>query len=246
MRILIADDEPLARERLAALVTEIGAPWQLVGEVADGLALLDRCTQGDVDLVLLDIRMPGLDGMTAAARLQQLDTPPVVIFTTAYGERALEAFERQALDYLLKPIRVERLRKALDKALGLSRVQAKHLTQSQPQAPQPTEPAAINVWVRNEQLHILLSEVRYFRAEDKYILVSHQRGEALLDDSLKNLEESYPSLLRIHRNTLLNPSYLRGIKRLPAGGFCALLRDSNEYLEISRRHLPAVRQWLET
>lgn len=241
MRILIADDEPLARQRLLSLVAEIGTPWQLVGEVGDGLALLERCSQGDVDLVLLDIRMPGLDGMAAAQRLQQLENPPVVIFTTAYSEQALEAFERQALDYLLKPIRLERLKQALDKALALSRVQQKTLA-SQPQ--ESEKPQAIRVKIGNELMNWLLEEVLFFRAEDKYILVRHLQGEALIEDSLRNLEQAYPGFLRIHRNTLLNPLHLRGIKRQQNGQFCALLKDAEDCPEISRRHLPAVRQWL--
>lgn len=247
MRVLIADDEPLARQRLASLLQAVGQPWQLVGEVANGLALLERCKAGDVDLVLLDIRMPGLDGMAAAAKLKALDAPPVVIFTTAYAEQALQAFEQQALDYLLKPIRIERLQQALEKALRLSRVQQK-LTrqgQAQEQAPGPEQQkvAGISLRVRNETLQLPLGEVLYFRAEDKYILVRHLAGEAIIEDSLKHLEQLYPSFVRIHRNSLLNPLYLRGIKRQANGQFCALLRDSEECLEISRRHLPVVRQW---
>lgn len=241
MRILIADDEPLARQRLQGLVTEIGAPWQLVGEVADGLAVIERCSQGDVDLVLLDIRMPGLDGMAAAQRLQQFKAPPVIIFTTAYSEQALEAFERQALDYLLKPIRLERLRQALDKALALSRVQQKTLIRQTEDSQQQT----IRVKIGNELVSWSLDEVLFFRAEDKYILVRHLQGEAIIEGSLKHLEQAHPDFVRIHRNSLLNPWYLRGIKRLANGQFCALLKDAEECLEISRRHLPAIRHLLD-
>jgi two-component system response regulator AlgR len=247
MRILIADDEPLARQRLRALVADIGEPWQLVGEVADGLAVVERCKQGDVDLVLLDIRMPGLDGMAAAARLQQFEAPPVIIFTTAYSEQALEAFEHQALDYLLKPIRLERLHQALDKALGLSRVQKKNLAQRDPEVLGTDETEtieAITVKTGNEVVRWQLDEVLYFRAEDKYILVRHLEGEALIEDSLKHLEQVHPGFLRIHRNTLVNPLHLRGVKRLANGQFCVLFKNNEECLEISRRHLSLVRQWL--
>lgn len=245
MRVLIADDEPLARQRLAALLQEIGPPWQLVAEVSDGLALLERCKLGDVDLVLLDIRMPGLDGMAAAAKLRQAKAPPVVVFTTAYSERALEAFEQQALDYLLKPIRVERLKQALEKVLRLSRVHKRLIEEQGAQSTEmPHQQTAISARVRNEIIQIPLDEVLYFRAEDKYILVRHLAGEAIIEDSLKRLEPLCPAFVRIHRNSLLNPVYLRGIKRQANGQYCVLLKQSDECLEISRRHLPEVRQRL--
>ncbi|MEO5342874.1 MAG: LytTR family DNA-binding domain-containing protein [Gammaproteobacteria bacterium SHHR-1] len=240
MRILIADDEPLARERLGRLLQEIGPPWRLAAEVADGPAVLRRCAQGDIDLVLLDIRMPGLDGMQVAAQLRQLQPAPVVIFTTAYPERALDAFERQALDYLLKPIRRERLQQALDRAQALSRVQLRSLQQAKDR---PTD--AICVRLRGELLRIEIDDVYFFRAEDKYVLVRHRDGEALLEDSLKTLEQRFGGrFLRIHRNALVNLSYLIGLKKDPAGYPCAALKGCDACLEISRRLLPQVRDWL--
>ncbi|MBF0255424.1 MAG: response regulator transcription factor [Gammaproteobacteria bacterium] len=245
MRILIADDEPLARARLASLVAEIGPPWELVAELADGEAVLRRCGEGDIDLVLLDIRMPGLDGISAAARLQQLETPPVVIFTTAYSERALDAFDQQASDYLLKPIRKERLQKSLDRALGLSRVQR----QSLQLAPLPVLPVledAVCVRLRGELLRIELADIYFFRAEDKYVVVRHRGGEALLEDSLKVLEQRFgQGFLRIHRNALVNLAFLAGLKKDRAGHPCALLKECDQCLEVSRRLLPNVRQWLK-
>ncbi len=241
MRVLIADDEPLARARLCSLIEEIGSPWQVAGEVADGEAVLQRCQAGDIDLVLLDIRMPGMDGMRAALALRDLDPAPVVIFTTAYTERALDAFERHAADYLLKPIRKERLRKALDHARSLSRVQQKSL---QPGSSTPAE--AICVRLRGELLRIDLADIYYFRAEDKYVVVRHRGGEALLEESLKTLEQRHGAhFLRIHRNALVNSSYLVGLKKDPSGHPCAAIKGCDECLEISRRLLPQVREWLK-
>jgi two-component system response regulator AlgR len=127
MKILIVDDEAHARSRLRSLIEEIGAPHRVIGEADNGTDAVQRCRNGDVDLVLLDIRMPGQDGMEAAADLARFPTPPAVIFVTAYDEHALAAFERQAVDYLLKPIRRERLEKALEKAATLNRPQLQAL-----------------------------------------------------------------------------------------------------------------------
>jgi two-component system response regulator AlgR len=242
MRILIADDEPLARGRLRALIAEIGPPWEVVDEVADGGEVVRRCERGDVDLVLLDIRMPGMDGMAAAARLLRLPQAPVVIFTTAYSESALDAFDQQALDYLLKPVRKQRLEKALDKAGSLSRVQRKVLEE----AGGESGGEAVCVRLRGELLRIPLTEVFFFRAEDKYVLVRHRGGEALLEESLKSLEQRYAQgFLRIHRNALVNVSYISALKVDGDGHPCVLLRGCDQCLEVSRRLLPAVRHWVK-
>jgi two-component system, LytTR family, response regulator AlgR len=241
MRILIADDEPLARSRLRALIEEIGPPWQVVAEAADGASVLARCAAGDLDLVLLDIRMPGLDGMAAAARLRQLPQPPVVIFTTAYADGALDAFDQQAVDYLLKPVRRQRLEKALDKARGLSRVQRKDL---EARHPEPTQPA-ICVRQRGELHRIPLEDILYFRAEDKYVVVRHRHGEALLEESLKSLEQRLGDhFLRVHRNTLIHLAYLQSLQRDAEGRPCVRLRGGDQCLEVSRRLLPGLRQRL--
>lgn len=241
MRILIADDEPLARARLRALIEEIGPPWQVVAEAADGASVLNRCAAGDLDLVLLDIRMPGLDGMAAAARLKQLAQPPVVIFITAYADGALDAFDQQAVDYLLKPVRRQRLEKALEKARGLSRVQIKALEARRPEPGQP----GICVRQRGELHRIPLEEVLFFRAEDKYVVVRHRHGEALLEDSLKALEQRYAErFLRVHRNALINLDYLQALRRDAEGRPCVSLRGCDQCLEVSRRLLPALRQRL--
>ena len=242
MRILIADDEPLARARLRSLIEEIGPPWQVVDEAADGASVLSRCAAGDLDLVLLDIRMPGMDGMAAAARLRQMEQPPVVIFTTAYADGALDAFDQQAVDYLLKPIRRQRLEKALEKARGLSRVQIKALDEEQKHAPANQ---GICVRQRGGLRRIPLQEILYFRAEDKYVVVYHRHGEALLEESLKSLEQHYAeSFLRIHRNALINLACLESLTRDALGRPCVRLRGCDQCLEVSRRHLPTLRQRL--
>lgn len=241
MKILIVDDEAHARSRLRSLIEEIGPPHRVVGEADNGSDAVQRCRNGEVDLVLLDIRMPGRDGMDAAADLARFPTPPAVIFVTAYDEHALAAFERQAVDYLLKPIRRERLEKALEKAATLNRPQLQAL-----QALQELPAAGyISVSYRGGLQRIPLSEVIYFQADHKYVTVCHTGGEALLEESLRALEERHPErFIRIHRNALIARDRLLGLHRLSAGGCSVTLAGSDTELEVSRRHLAAVRKLL--
>ena len=136
MKILVVDDEALARERLCHLLAEIGPPYEVVGEAGNGKEALEKNAALAVDLVLMDIRMPGMDGLQAAARLAEDETPPAVIFTTANEEHALQAFEGSAVDYLLKPVRIERLHKALERAHSLNRAQLQTLEQAQEPMPE--------------------------------------------------------------------------------------------------------------
>lgn len=241
MKILIVDDETHARTRLRHLVEEIGPPCRVVGEADNGLDALRHCRRGEVDLVLLDIRMPGMDGLEAAAELAALATPPAVIFVTAYDEHALAAFERHAVDYLLKPIRRERLQRAIDRAVTLNRPQLEALRTLQA----PPEEAYVSVSFRGGLQRIPLGEVIYFQADQKYVTVRHAAGEALLEGSLKALEERFPQrLIRIHRNALIVRERLLGLKRLGNGACAVSLAGSDAELEVSRRHLPEVRRLL--
>ncbi len=238
MRILLVDDEALARERLAGLIDELGAPYRVVGEAVNGEDSLKFCTEQGVDLVLMDIRMPGMDGLEAAGLLAGFETPPAVIFTTAYEEHALEAFEREAQDYLLKPVRRERLRQALERSRRITRPQRESLGQE-------TIPP-LSVTYRGGVLSLSLDEVIYLRADSKYIAVRHGAGEALLEDTLKSLEERYSDwLLRIHRNALVVRRRLKGLEKGADGKMQVVLNGCEERLEVSRRHLPEVRRWLK-
>ena len=241
MKILIVDDEAHARARLRSLIDEIGPPWRVVGEADNGQDALQRVRLGEVDLVLMDIRMPGMDGLEAAAVLAGLATPPAVIFVTAYDEHALVAFERHAVDYLLKPIRRERLQRAIEKAVTLNRPQLQALQALQEQP----DDAYISVSFRGGLQRIPISEVIYFQADNKYVTVCHAAGEALLEESLKSLEERFAQrLIRIHRNALIVRERLLGLKRLGNGACAVSLAGSAAELEVSRRHLPEVRKLL--
>ncbi|MCW8907832.1 MAG: LytTR family DNA-binding domain-containing protein [Sedimenticola sp.] len=241
MKILIVDDEAHARSRLHSLIDEIGPPCAVAAEAADGHQALQRCRQGDVDLVLMDIRMPVMDGLEAAAELSTLDTPPAVVFVTAYDEHALAAFERHAVDYLLKPIRRQRLQQAIEKAATLNRPQLQALRNLR----QGTDEAYISASFRGGLQRIPLSEVIYFQADQKYVTVCFSGGERLLEESLKSLEERFPErLVRIHRNALVNRERLLGLQKLSSGSCAVSLAGSDSQLEVSRRHLAEVRRLL--
>lgn len=239
MNILIADDEPLARARLQDLLGELGH-YRVVGTAGNGAEALARAGELHPDVILLDIRMPGMDGLEAARHLGTLQQPPAVIFTTAYGDHALEAFEANAVDYLLKPIHKERLEHALRKARQLSRTQAAALQQSGARARTHISALAHG----NIQL-VPVSDIIYFKADQKYVTVRHAHGEVLIQDSLKTLETEFGErFLRIHRNALVALPFIRGMERDRSGNFQINLAGVDERLEVSRRHVAGVRKSL--
>lgn len=231
MRVLIVDDEPLARTRLAALLDECEGVT-LVGSVGDADAALAAIGENQPDLLLLDINMPGLDGAALAARLAG-QARPLVIFCTAYENHALAAFELGAVDYLLKPVRLARLREALQRA-RLRLAQA------------PLEPVGyLHGRLRGEQVRIALTEVVCLLADEKYVVVRHAGGELLIEESLRQLEETYPTqLVRLHRNCLVPAPRLLGVKTLADGRVLARLAGTEFSPEVSRRNLPVVRKLL--
>ncbi len=241
MKILVVDDEPLARARLSRLVEELGAPYELAGELANGAEALRRCEADPVDLVLLDIRMPVMSGLEAAQRLASLPEPPAVIFVTAFAEHALEAFSAHPDDYLLKPVRRERLADALRRAQVVTRAQRAA------QAAGGEDDERLSASYRGGVRTLSVDEILYLRAEDKYVVARTREDSLLLEDSLKQLEERFPDrFLRIHRNALVSRRSLTGIEKRPAGAFVATLSGVSERLPISRRHIAAVRAWLRS
>lgn len=239
MKILVVDDERLARQRLAAMIEELGDPYRLVAEAANGEEALKQFKEQDPDLVLMDIRMPGMDGLEAAQRLAESDRPPAVIFTTAYDEHALQAFESSAQDYLLKPVRRERLLSALQRSQRLTRSQLISTESSEHEAPK------LHASYRGGVKTIPLDQVIYLRADSKYVMARHQEGELLLEESLKGLQERYGDwLLRIHRNALVVRRHLAGLEKGTDGIPRVVMQGCEERLEVSRRHLPEVRRIL--
>lgn len=235
MRVLIADDEPLARTRLAALLARHG-DVEVVGTVADGEATIAACATLRPDVVLLDIDMPGLRGTEAAKALAALPVRPQVVFCTAYEAHALQAFDLGATDYLLKPVRAERLDEAL------RRVSARL-------AATPTPAAPSEAWLRarsgNGEWRIAFADVIYLLADEKYVAVHHVGGTHLIDDSLRQIEAAHGErLIRLHRNCLVPRHRLLGLKTLADGRVLSRLDGCDVTPEVSRRNLPAVRQLL--
>jgi two-component system response regulator AlgR len=231
MRVLIVDDEPLARARLAVLLGDC-VDVEIVGSVADGESALAAIGEQQPDILLLDINMPGLNGTALAKRLVGRARPQV-IFCTAYEAHALQAFELGAVDYLLKPVRLERLRDALQRAERRLADQGRDT------------PKYLRGRLRGEEVRIALDEVICLVADEKYVVVQHRRGELLIEESLRQLEETYPNqLIRLHRNCLVPPSRLLGLKTLSDGRVLARLDGTEISPEISRRNLPAVRKLL--
>jgi len=239
MRVVIADDERLARERLRALLAEAGGV-EVVAEAADGDAALHACAEHHPDLVLLDISMPGIDGLEAARHLAGFEPRPAVVFCTAYDAHALSAFEAQAIDYLVKPVRAERLAAALARVRTFSAGRAQ-----QGDAAPGHKRTHLCARLRGSLRLVPIDDVRYLQAEEKYVVVHHARGEDLIEESLKSLEAEFADrFVRIHRNCLVARSEIVELRRASDGHAQAVLRHAEHPLEVSRRCVAQLRDTL--
>ncbi|MCU1718007.1 LytR/AlgR family response regulator transcription factor [Pseudomonas sp. 5P_3.1_Bac2] len=245
MNVLIVDDEPLARERLSRMVSELDGYRVLEPSASNGEEALSLIESLKPDVVLLDIRMPGLDGLQVAAKLCEREAPPAVIFCTAYDEFAVEAFQVSAVGYLVKPVRPESLAEALKKAERPNRVQLAALTR--PAAVAGVPRSHISARTRKGIELIPLSQVIYFIADHKYVTLRHTGGEVLLDEPLKALEEEFGErFVRIHRNALVARERIERLQRTPLGHFQLYLKGMHdEALIVSRRHVAGVRKLMQ-
>lgn len=243
MKILIVDDEPLARQRLSGLLKNMNG-YEPCGEASNGNEALQLAQTLKPDIVLMDIRMPGMDGLEAALHLNSMSKPPAVIFTTAYSDHALEAFETHAVDYLLKPIKNERLLEALQAAKRLTLPQLQELKSPEQSTSIRTH---ICVKVRGSLELIPLDEVLYLLADHKYVTLRTLDHEHLIEESLKSLEEEFGHLFtRIHRNALVADQFMTGLEKNNEGHCVIVIQNIDDRLEISRRHLPHVRKKIKT
>lgn len=249
LRVLIVDDEPLARLRLAQLVVDVSAAGPLlarvVGEAGDAAGALAWLARHQAELVLLDVQMPGLDGVGLAARLQALPHPPAVVFVTAHAQHALRAFELEAIDYLTKPVRRERLQAALERVgrrLGTG-----------PGDNAGTAPLAEPVIVVSERgrlQRVPLSQVLYLKAELKYVTLRTAAHTYVLDDALSDLEQRLGErFLRVHRNAIVARSAVHALERRAseeegAEGWAVCVRPTGEWLAVSRRQVGGVKDAL--
>lgn len=241
MKVLICDDEALARERLARFLKDMDG-YEIVGEAENGRDALTQAEATAPDIVLLDLRMPVMDGLACAEKLAQLPEPPAVIFCTAYDEHALAAFQVQAVGYLLKPVRREQLAEALARATRVNRAQLEAVKQTGDTG-QPGGRSHITAKTHRGIELIPIDDVRYFLADQKYVTARHGKGEVLIDETLKDLENEFGArFIRIHRNALLALAFLDGLELVSPGQYQVRMKGIEERLVVSRRHLPELRE----
>lgn len=242
MEILIVDDELLARQRLVRMIEKFD-DHIVIGEADNADSALAAIDTFDPDVILLDVRMPGKDGLTLAHEISALDYPPAIIFCTAFDQYALDAFGTSAIGYLLKPIKNEQLLEALNKAQKLNKVQ---LAAAKMPSPETSARSHISAKTRRGIELIPLEDVRYFVADHKYVTVYHRNGEHLLDETLKELESEFGSrFIRIHRNALISARHIEAIERAPEGQYQVRLADTVHRPIISRRHVSDVKELLK-
>ena len=233
MNLLIVDDEAPARDRLRRLLEEIG-DCESIAEAGNGEEALAYCSEQLPDVVLLDVRMPGLSGIEIARHIDTLQDPPAVIFTTAYDQYAVEAFETEAVGYLLKPVRKEKLAHALRHA---SRVSPSRLVKVAQTARLEHRREQICARLGDQLKLIPLTDIYYFLADQKYVTVRHKGGESLIDESLKALAEEFSAdFVRIHRNALVAEKQISAVERTDEGRYNVRIRECGTVLEVSRRH----------
>ena len=238
MTVILVDDEPIARDRLRQLLADVD-DVDIVAEAGDGLDALRACAAHDPDLVLLDIAMPGVDGLEVARHLAAFEPRPAVVFCTAFDAHALSAFEAQAIDYLVKPVRPERL------AAALERVRTFAAGRQHAEAAGGAERTHLCARLGGSLRLIPVEEVHYLQAEEKYVVVYHARGRDLIEESLKSLEDEFGErFVRIHRNCLVARHELMELRRDGDGHVHAVLRHGEHPLEVSRRCLPQLRTQL--
>ncbi|WP_339669112.1 LytTR family DNA-binding domain-containing protein [Dasania marina] len=248
MKVLIVDDEPLARQRLARLVAE-DEGYQVVAEADNGQQAITLVNEHHPDILLMDIRMPVMDGLAAARALMAMDEPPAVIFCTAYNDYALEAFDANAVGYLLKPVNRDKLSQALAQAQKLNKLQLASLAEGDKQGASEQRHYISAKSSRGIEL-VPVADIRYFLADQKYVTIMYQREgqlvEILIDDTLKELEDEFDQqFIRLHRNALVAIRHLTGVDRR-GSNFYARLAGVEQGPQVSRRHMPELRKFLSS
>ncbi|NIN61233.1 MAG: response regulator transcription factor [Gammaproteobacteria bacterium] len=242
MKILIVDDEPLARERLQRLTAAIDEHYE-TEQAEHGLDAVNKMSSSPADIILMDIRMPVMDGLEAAHHLSHLDPGPVIIFTTAYEDHALQAFEAHAIDYLLKPVKKDRLELALRRASLLKEATINQLRRKQEPKKNRTY---LSATFKGELKLVAVKDIRYFKAEQKYVVAGWPGGQLLLDESLQSLEEEFgDQFVRIHRNALVARKHIDSIVKDDQGQPEILLNGVDARLAVSRRNISYIRRNLK-
>ena len=243
LRVFIADDEAPARERIKELLGDIAAeiPTEIAGEARNGLEALEAVPASGAQVLLLDIQMPGVGGLEVARHLVTLERPPAVIFITAHDRHAVEAFELNALDYLLKPVRAGRLAAALKKAASGAAPGREQLTRAAASARE-----YLSIAERNRIVLVPVRDIVFLRAEQKYVTLRTREREHLIEEALVALEQEFAArFVRIHRNCLVARAAIRGFERTGEGddsNWTVVLEGIVERLPVSRRQWPTLRE----
>ncbi|MGP4712716.1 MULTISPECIES: LytR/AlgR family response regulator transcription factor [unclassified Psychrobacter] len=244
MRIVVCDDEPLARERLVRIVQESG--HKVVAQATTGMEAITAVKSHQPDIILLDIRMPEMDGVRCAHELNKLEHPPAIIFVTAYDHYAIAALRANAIGYLLKPANKDELLEAMSKAKSLNAAQLNEIRKLEDPTARPIREHISARTHRGVEL-IKLKDIYYCTADQKYVKVRHKDGIVLIDETLKELEQEFDDrLFRVHRNAIINLSYLDFLETVDAGQYQVRFKGIDETLAVSRRHLPALREKIQS
>lgn len=242
MKVLIVDDEPLARARLKMQLSAIHG-YEFLDEADNGLDAIDKAESLQADILLLDIRMPRMNGLEVCRYFAGKENPPAIIFTTAYSEHALQAFESHAVAYLLKPVHRDKLKAALLSARKLTRAQVEGITREDGiNAEIGSARKQICARVRGNLRLIDLADIGYFRADSKYVEIHYEGGQVLIEESLSSLEQEFEAeFIRVHRNALVAKSRITSLEKDSEGHSHILVAGIKGQIAVSRRHLPAVR-----
>lgn len=244
MDILICDDEPLAVERLSRLVTQMG--HHVVASATHGQQAIELAQHLEPDVILLDIQMPEMDGLSCAQHLRALDPMPAIVFCTAYDHHALDAFKSNAEGYLLKPIMQQELQQVLDHVTKLTQAQMSNIKQKENMEELKISRHQIAAKTYRGVELVPVENIYYFLADQKYVTVRHKNGSVLIDETLKDLEQEFGDLfIRIHRNALVSVGYLDGLEVVSSGQYQVRCRELDERLAVSRRHLPNLRERIQ-
>lgn len=246
--IVIVDDEALARQRLQRMVTELG--YEVSGEAKNTTEAMTLIEKVDPAIVLLDIEMPGESGIQLAEKVSRLEHPPAIIFTTAYDQYALKAFETFAAGYLMKPVNRDKLAQALEKSQSINKAQLSSIGEGsipgEASHIAPASPQHISVHSHRGVDLIAIESIRCFIADSKYITVQSTEGECLMDGTLKQLEADFaPHFIRVHRNALVSAKHINGLDRTADGAYRVCLKDLEAQPLVSRRYARKIKAFLD-
>ncbi|MBL4795356.1 MAG: response regulator transcription factor [Pseudomonadales bacterium] len=245
MKVMVCDDESLARDRLKRLIERV-PNCEVIAEAEHGMDAVNKVMSEQPDVVFLDIEMPGMNGLEAAEHISKIDNPPAIIFCTAYDEYAVQAFQVNAVGYLLKPVRQEDLVSALENCNFLNRAQLLRIENEIKQEGEERHSRTHVSAKTHRGIELIpIEKICYFKADQKYVTVRHIDGEVLVDETLKEFEDCLDGFVRVHRNALVSLSHIDGLDMISAGHYMVRFKGIEDKVQVSRRHVSALRKILQ-